>query len=179
MASKAHLFTVTHWLLKAATWLNLFGLVVLALALGAIAGMMLGIIPVTIPPEELQKVSMPLHQVLLIAFGLLAALWVALALVALGFHITTRIVESAISGNPFVAENAQRLELIGALLLTIQGIGFIVNAIMNSLPKELEGHLGLDLGPSPIGMLSVLLIFVLAQIFRHGSEMREELEGTV
>ena len=36
---------------------------------------------------------------------------------------------------------------------------------------------GFDL--SPIGVLAVLLIFVLAQIFHRGAQMRAELEGTV
>jgi hypothetical protein len=32
---------------------------------------------------------------------------------------------------------------------------------------------------SMIGLFTVLLIFVLAQVFRRGSEMRAELAGTI
>ena len=46
------------------------------------------------------------------------------------------------------------------------------------LPKALhEVYLGF--GPSPAGLLAILVIFVLARIFRHGAEMRADLEGTV
>jgi hypothetical protein len=31
----------------------------------------------------------------------------------------------------------------------------------------------------PVGVIAILMIFVLAQIFRRGSEMRAELEATV
>jgi hypothetical protein len=77
-------------------------------------------------------------------------------------------------------ENAQRLTQIGWLLLGIQLFSLCINAVIELLPKEVNAHFSVDLfNPSAIGLLAVLLIFVLAQIFRHGSEMRAELEATV
>ena len=50
------------------------------------------------------------------------------------------------------------------------------------VPLQLKDHFkfgGFGFDFSPLGVLAILLVFVLAQIFRHGSEMRAELEGTV
>ena len=47
------------------------------------------------------------------------------------------------------------------------------------MPEKIREHVSGGFDVSPVGILAALLIFVLAQIFRRGSEMRAELEGTV
>jgi DUF2975 family protein len=78
---------------------------------------------------------------------------------------------------------SQRLfDVTGWLLLVVQLIGFIANLSLNAvIPERLKDQVDIGIGfdLSPVGLLAILMIFVLAQIFRHGSEMRAELEGTV
>ena len=59
-------------------------------------------------------------------------------------------------------------------------VGFTVDALMNLFPPSITENVsvGYD-GFSAAGVLAAPLIFVLAQIFRRGSEMRAELEGTI
>jgi hypothetical protein len=42
-----------------------------------------------------------------------------------------------------------------------------------------SGHVRIDAGISGNGLLLVLVLFILARVFRQGTAMREELEGTV
>ncbi len=93
------------------------------------------------------------------------------------FARTCAIVVSAREGNPFVRENAARLRQIGLALLIIQvldlfsGIGLMKASIIS---KQQFGW-----SPALTGWLAALLMYVLARIFEHGADMREELEGTV
>jgi hypothetical protein len=58
-------------------------------------------------------------------------------------------------------------------------VGFTADLIISLFPKAVSDHVQAGFDLSPIGILAVLLIFVLAQIFRRGARMRDELEGTV
>jgi hypothetical protein len=51
--------------------------------------------------------------------------------------------------------------------------------MISFLPEKVSEHVSVGFDFSPVGVLAALMIFVLAQIFRHGAEMRAELEGTV
>jgi hypothetical protein len=108
---------------------------------------------------------------------------VILALAILIFWAVRQIVVSATHGDPFVVANADRLTRIGWLLVAIYGVQFAMSIAMGAMvPPQLKDHLkfdGFGFDFSPLGVLAILLIFVLAQIFRHGSQMRAELEGTV
>ena len=105
---------------------------------------------------------------------------ICIALVAWMFMLTARIIDTASHGDPFVTENADRLNHIACLLLAIQAIGpGRRHRLMNMLPDKINDHVSVGFDVSASGILAALLIFVLAQIFRRGSEMRAELEGTV
>jgi hypothetical protein len=65
------------------------------------------------------------------------------------------------------------------LLLAAQFVGLLFDLALNFFPESLSEHVSLGFDASFSGVLAALLIFVLAQIFRRGSEMRAELEGTV
>jgi hypothetical protein len=69
------------------------------------------------------------------------------------------IVETVRLGDPFVAENAGRLQTIGV--------------------STMAHPLDIDWNFSLTRWLAVLLVFVLARVFEHGTRMRDELEGTV
>jgi uncharacterized membrane protein YjgN (DUF898 family) len=129
------------------------------------------------------------HDVLTV--GAVALCGVALSFVLILFIVRAvmAIVESAISGDPFMNDNARRLTRIGTLLVALIVIELATNVAVNGMMKRLaDAHhvpvsaIGsFDFQPdiSPIGLFTILLVFVLAQIFRRGSEMRAELEETV
>lgn len=80
-------------------------------------------------------------------------------------------------GDPFVAANARRLRQIAWALLGLQlcdlGFGY-ADAMVPAGAEDLTGW-----SMSLTGWIAVLLLFVLARVFEHGTRMREELEGTV
>jgi DUF2975 family protein len=94
------------------------------------------------------------------------------------FRHLLRIVGSVRVGEPFTGENAGRLRIIAWALLALEllhvGVVAIASAVSTSeLPLRISDDFSIT------GWLAILLLFVLAQVFREGSRMREELEGTV
>lgn len=88
------------------------------------------------------------------------------------------IVGTVRAGDPFVAANAARLRTVAWVMLGLQLLGLVIDAIAKSV--AIPGHpLHLDAGFSASGWLAVFLTFLLAQVFAEGTRMREELEGTV
>jgi hypothetical protein len=183
--AQTRLFTVTAWLLTAAMAVCAFGGAILCLTLGGLVVMGTGL---WMPPEAAAKMAEELHGTsqgyvfLIVGLAVLAGLGL-LTLAALIFRALQQIVSSATGGDPFVSQNADRLGRIGWLLVAIYGVQFAMKAVMGLMvPPHLKDHLhfdGFGFDFSPLGALAILLVFVLAQIFRHGSDMRAELEATV
>jgi hypothetical protein len=88
------------------------------------------------------------------------------------------IVMSVGSGDPFVAENARRLQRIAWGVLGLELLHLLVGAISMGVNRAGQ-PLDLDWSFSFTRWLAVLLLFVLAKVFEQGARMREELEGTV
>jgi hypothetical protein len=88
------------------------------------------------------------------------------------------IVETVRSGDPFVAANASRLQAIAWALLALQVISIVIGAIGKAISTAAH-PVHLDAGFSINGWLAVLLTFLLAQVFKQGTHMREDLEGVV
>jgi hypothetical protein len=88
------------------------------------------------------------------------------------------IVETVRRGDPFVAGNAARLQTTAWALLGLELLHLAVGAIAaaSSSPSQ---PLDLDWNFSLTGWLAVLLLFVLARVFDHGTRMRDDLEGTI
>jgi Protein of unknown function (DUF2975) len=88
------------------------------------------------------------------------------------------MVDSAREGNPFVADNAQRLRTIAWCLLLLQLISMVIGEIAKSVSTSAH-PVHLDAGFSFTGWLAVLLTFLLAGVFAEGTKMRDDLEGMV
>jgi hypothetical protein len=188
MPGTHRLFVVTQWLIKAAIVFSVFITALLILSLGAIVvvGTHFSAAQLGMPADLAAVDRFKLLAIAAFAIGCGAGCFV---LVFLALRATAEIIETATSGDPFVEENAQRLMHIGWLLLAIEVIGFFADPVFNyltahlvtaNLARQANLHFGgFGFGMSPIGLLAVLLIFVLAQIFRRGSEMRAELQETV
>jgi hypothetical protein len=88
------------------------------------------------------------------------------------------IVDTVRAGDPFVAANAYRLQLIAWLLLALNVLGIVIGAIAKFVSTPAH-PLHINAGFSINGWLAVLLTFLLARVFAEGTAMREDLEGTV
>ena len=103
-------------------------------------------------------------------------------LAALLTHVVLRrllgIVGTVRDGDPFVTENATRLRTIAWCVLGLELLHLVVGLVA-ALASSETAPLDIDWNPSLTRWLSVLLLFVLAQVFEQGARMREDLEGTV
>jgi|SRR5919205_1085668 hypothetical protein len=113
--------------------------------------------------------------------GLRAVAVLGLVAIPINYIILKRllaIVDTVRSGDPFVAANAARLQAIAWSLLALQIISIVIGAIGKAISTPAH-PVHLDAGFSINGWLAVLLTFLLARVFAHGTLMREDLEGTV
>ena len=84
------------------------------------------------------------------------------------------IVDTVRVGDPFILDNARRLNVIAWCVLAVEGLRLIVAAIVGLVwePGRVDAF-------SVAPWLAVVLLFVLAGVFAHGARMRADLEGTV
>jgi hypothetical protein len=102
---------------------------------------------------------------------------IGMLMVPLAHLLLTRlraIVATVQSGDPFVAANARRLTGIAWALLGMQivDLGFGIVSMSYAI-EEMPWTFALT------PWLAVLLLFVLARVFEHGTRMREELAATI
>jgi hypothetical protein len=88
------------------------------------------------------------------------------------------IVATVRAGDPFVAVNASRLQVIAWMLLALNVLSIVIGAIAK-LVSTPAYPLHINAGFSINGWLAVLLTFLLARVFAEGTAMREDIEGTV
>ena len=113
--------------------------------------------------------------------GMRAVAALGVVAIFLNYLILKRLVamiETVRAGDPFVAENAYRLQAVAWFLLVLQLISLVI-AVIARFISTAEHPFKLDAGFSVNGWLAVLLTFVLARVFAEGTLMREDLEGTV
>lgn len=84
------------------------------------------------------------------------------------------IVDTVRGGDPFIVENARRLDAIAWSVLALEVLRMIVLAITAAVWEP--GRLG-SFSFAP--WLAVLMLFVLSGVFARGASMRADLEGTV
>jgi hypothetical protein len=136
-------------------------------------------------------VNRPMAIEALGASGFAGPRWVLMAMQAiilLGFvavlvnHQVLRrllaIVVTVRHGDPFIAENAYRLNATAWFLLALQLLSIAIALIGKAISNH-GNPLHVDAGFSTAGWLAVIMTFVLARVFAQGALMREDLEGTV
>lgn len=113
----------------------------------------------------------------LVAIGL-----VGTALLALfGILFLARLlafIRSVGEGDPFAPANAQRFRSMAWLMLVMEIMGFglrLYGQWLGNFSKDTDFGFAFSMS----GLIAVLLLFVLARVFEHGTAMREDLEGTV
>jgi hypothetical protein len=93
------------------------------------------------------------------------------------FASLLKIVATVQAGDPFVDANATLLMRIGWALLSLQCLDLILGALMGWVSALKLDTLGWS--PSLGGWIAVVMIFVLARVFRIGARMRDDLANTV
>ncbi len=95
------------------------------------------------------------------------------------------LLQSVTRADPFGPRNVRRLRNLGVLLAAGGVLVEVVNyslrhALYNALPAFPTVNLGVS-GPAlPVGaLLGALAAFVLAAVFAYGSQLREDVEGTI
>ena len=89
-----------------------------------------------------------------------------------------KMVETVRLGDPFIADNAYRLNAIAWFLVALQLLSLVIAAVGRTISTP-QNPVALDAGFSVNGWLAVILTFVLARVFAEGTLMREDLEGTI
>ena len=116
-----------------------------------------------------------------LVMGLRAVAVLGLVAIPLNYAVLKRllaIVDTVRAGDPFVAANAARLQVIAWALFALQVLSVVIGTIGKSVSTQAH-PVHLDAGFSINGWLAVLLTFLLARVFAEGTLMREDLEGTV
>lgn len=109
--------------------------------------------------------------------GLALAL-LALLIIAKAAWRLLQMVETVPAGEAFSLPNVRRLEEIAGLILGLQLIGLTARMLRVPFGGDVNGF-DISVSLSPGGVAVVLLLFILARIFRQGLAMRADLEGTV
>ncbi len=116
-----------------------------------------------------------------VVLGLRAVAVLGLVTIPLHYAVLKRllaIIGTVRAGDPFVATNAHRLQMIAWSLLALQLLSLVIGAIGKAVSTPAH-PVHLNAGFSINGWLAVLLTFLLARVFAEGTHMREDLEGTV
>ncbi len=105
----------------------------------------------------------------------IAALYIAGILVIVGR--LRRIFSTLTAGDPFHPDNIRRLRVIGAVLAALELLRYPVMALTVWLAPEVMSSraFGIDVTT----WFAVLVVFVLAEVFREGARLRREAELTI
>ena len=96
-------------------------------------------------------------------------------------RLLRKIIDTVGEGDPFVPENAERLTLMGWIALAAQVLAIPAAGAALYIAKVFEEQEGItvDAGLDLSGIVLVVVLFILARVFRQGAAMRADLEGTV
>jgi hypothetical protein len=122
------------------------------------------------PTAEYAEYLMPILRI----WMLLAAPMIAVVHILLSRMLD--MLETVRIGDPFVPENAVRMNMIAWCMLAIELLRLAFGAMaamMNAAGSDIDWEFSLN------GWLAVLLLFVLARIFEEGTRIRDDLEAMV
>ena len=153
----------------AALWIGLG-----AVALALLAALLFSFNPDLFPDVFSSNAALvasrgPLYAGTLLVFGL----YVGGVLVIV--HALRQIFVTLTAGDPFHPTNVRRLRLIGLMLAALEVGRYCVWALSPLFPgmKRAEPNFNLT------AWFSVLVVFVLAEVFREGARLRREAELTI
>ncbi len=112
----------------------------------------------------------------MLAAGLLAfALYVGVVLFIVAR--LRRIFSTLTAGDPFQPENVHRLRAIGFALAALEVINYVANLVSAWMFRDQFKSVHFPFNPT--AWFAVLVVFVLAEVFREGARLRGESELTI
>jgi hypothetical protein len=107
--------------------------------------------------------------------GMLLAYALSLGGVLVIVHCLRKIFATLTAGDPFHPDNVNRLRLIGLMLAGLELGRYAVWTLSRFMPQvdRVEPNFNLT------AWFSVLVVFVLAEVFREGARLRREAELTI
>jgi hypothetical protein len=88
-----------------------------------------------------------------------------------------RVFETLIVGDPFRPQNVARLRVVGFALIALEALGYIVHRVTDLLVRG-RVH-GVSLSVNLTGWFAILVVFVLAEVFREGARLRQDADLTI
>lgn len=170
------MFGTTIWLLRIANWLNWIGAVLFALLLAALLLANEHFYPAITQAFEVQgqQAVEAVWTWLVSACALVVPMAVCIHLI---FTRLIALLRDAVEGRAFSEINAKRLMTVGWALLVVNILDLVFGQISIWASEASGEYFGWTF--SLTGWFAVLLLFLLARVFREGAAMREDLEGTV
>lgn len=110
-----------------------------------------------------------------IALGLLCVMVPGVIFICLQLR---RILLTLVEGDPFVPENAGRLSRIGIAIAIMELIRIVTLLMVRAMPS-LVGDVPPKLSTQLILWISVAALFILSQVFREGTRLRDEEKMTI
>ena len=151
------------------------------IASGAVALALLGVLLFSFNPAFLNNITIindgrdaPLNP-RMVGAGLAAAGLYLGGVLAIVDRLR-RIFMTLTAGDPFHPDNVARLRLIGALLGGLEILRYAVWSLSAWLMPAIDRR---DVNLNLTAWFSVLVIFVLAEVFREGARLRREAELTI
>ena len=115
------------------------------------------------------------------AWAVVGLMLLSAAAAVLGFFFFRhlyRIIDSVGGGDPFVPANADRLRAMAWISLAVHVVAIPMSGLGEWLARVThEVRFQADIPFA--GLFLALVLFILARVFREGTRMREDLEGTV
>lgn len=112
----------------------------------------------------------------MLSAGLLAfALYVAVVLFII--ERVRRIFMTLTAGDPFHPDNVARLRSIGFALAALELINYVTNLVSGWVFRDQFKSVHFPFNPT--AWFAVLVVFVLAEVFREGARLRREAELTI
>ena len=88
-----------------------------------------------------------------------------------------RIFSTLTAGDPFHPDNVRRLRTIGVVLAVLEILRYPIMLITVWLAPQVMAQSGFALNLTT--WFAVLVVFVLAEVFREGARLRREAELTI
>lgn len=154
------------------------GLLALAVVVGLLA---ISFVP-QIPAEIGQRIHIDGDGVItpgrILALGVTFSVYGALYLGALIAILSRlrRVFATLTAGDPFQPDNIPRLRLIGFVLAGMELARYALNTMLLAIAPDMSWEIN---GFNITVWFSVLVVFVLAEVFREGARLRREAELTI
>ena len=165
--------SLSHTVLRLLVGLNLaMGVFILGLFVASLVAMPWVMTALGAPPTPENRT---------LVNGMRAIMLIGAASVPLTHMVLTRLlamVETVRDGDPFVPSNAERLQRIAWCVLGLEAMHVAIVSIAKAVSTE-STPIDIEWRFNVARWVTVLMLFVLARVFEHGTRMRDDLSGTV